>query len=138
MKQGPSSRKVNERAREVIASALLFDISDPRLDMVTITGCEVSFDRSACNVFYSTEPDRYDEVKEAFAQAKGRIRSLMARRLSWRVAPDLRFHLDATVDHAESIADALERDRARNEESAAQVERYAAPEGTAGESPEEE
>lgn len=117
MKQGASNRKVNEQAREVIASILLFDISDPRLQLVTITGCEVSFDRSACNVFYSAEPERYEEVEKAFAQAKGRIRSLMARRLSWRVAPDLRFHLDKSVDEAESIAAALERDRERNERS---------------------
>ena len=40
MKQGSSSRKVNEQAREVIASILLFDISDPELSMVTLTGCE--------------------------------------------------------------------------------------------------
>ena len=58
MKQGSSSRKVNEQAREVIASILLFDISDPELSMVTITGCEVSFDRSVCNVYYSTGKQR--------------------------------------------------------------------------------
>lgn len=117
MKQGASNRKVNEQAREVIASILLFDISDPRLQLVTITACEVSYDRSACNVFYTTEPERYKQVREAFASARGRIRSLMAQRLSWRVAPDLRFHLDESVDEAEQIGRALNRDRARNEES---------------------
>lgn len=117
MKQGASNRKVNEQAREVIASILLFDISDPRLQLVTITACEVSYDRSACNVFYTTEPERYEQTREAFASARGRIRSLMARRLSWRVAPDLRFHLDESVDEAEQIGRALNRDRARNEES---------------------
>ena len=85
---------------------------------MTITGCEVSYDRSFCNVFYSAEPERYDEVEAAFAQARGRIRSLMAKKLSWRVAPELRFHLDTSVDQAQVIAEALERDRARNEESA--------------------
>ncbi len=50
MKQGSSSRKVNEQAREVIASILLFEISDPRLNMVTITSCEVSFYRSVANI----------------------------------------------------------------------------------------
>ncbi|MDO4290601.1 MAG: 30S ribosome-binding factor RbfA [Eggerthellaceae bacterium] len=114
MKQGSSNRKVNEQAREVVASILLFDISDPRLHLVTVTGCEVSYDRSACNVFYTTEPERYDEVERAFASARGRIRSLMAKKLSWRVAPELRFHLDRSVDEAESIAYALDRDRARN------------------------
>ena len=113
MKQGSSSRKVNEQAREIIASILLFDISDPKLSMVTITGCEVSFDRSVCNVYYSAEKERYDQVAEAFTRASGRIRSLMARRLSWRVAPELRFMLDRSVDTAERIAGALAREAAR-------------------------
>ena len=117
MKQNAASRKVNEQAREVIASILLFDISDPRLRLVTITGCEVSFDRSVCNVFYATDPERYAEVEAAFDQARGRIRSLMAKKLSWKQAPELRFSLDRSVDDAEAVAMALnaERDRAREE-----------------------
>ena len=114
MKQGSSNRKVNEQAREVIASILLFEISDPRLDMVTITGVEVSYDRSVANVYYSTEPSRYTEVAQAFNAAAGRIRSLMAKKLSWRVAPELRFHLDESVDNAQRIAEALSADAARN------------------------
>lgn len=113
MKQSGSSRKVNEQAREVIASILLFDVSDPRLDLVTVTGCEVSFDRSVCNVYYSVSPDRYDDVAAAFEKASGRIRSLMARRLSWRIAPELRFLLDTTVDEAERIGRALAREAER-------------------------
>lgn len=119
MKQTSANRRVNEQAREVIASILLFEISDPRLNLVTITGCEVSFDRAACNVYYSTEPERYEEVEAAFKKAAGRIRSLMARQLSWRVAPELRFHLDRSVDVAEGIASALVRDRDRNLDSMA-------------------
>lgn len=114
MKQNSSSRRVNEQAREVIANILLFDMTDPRFSLVTITGCEVSFDRSVCNVYYTTEPSRYLEVAEAFAKGTGRIRSLMAKQLSWRVAPELRFILDSSVDQAERIADALARDEQRN------------------------
>lgn len=113
MKQSPFSRKVNEQAREVIANILLFDIADPRLSLVTITGCEVSYDRSVCNVFYSTALDNYDDAAEAFTRASGRIRSLMARELSWRVAPELRFILDTSVDEAQRIATALKLDAAR-------------------------
>lgn len=111
MKQSASNRKVNEQAREVIASILLFDVSDPRLHLVTITGCEVSYDRSACNVYYTTDPERYPEVQAAFEQAAGHIRSLMAKKLSWRVAPELRFHLDKSVDQAEAIGAALASER---------------------------
>lgn len=113
MKQGSSNRKVNEQAREVIANALLFDISDPRLSMVTITGCEVSFDRSVCNVYYTADAASYDDVAAAFVKAAGRIRSVMAKQLSWRVAPELRFMLDASVDEAARIEAALAREAQR-------------------------
>lgn len=115
MKQSSSNRKVNEQAREVIASALLFNISDPRLAMVTITGCEVSYDRSVCNVFYTTDADSYDDAAAAFASASGRIRSIMAKSLSWRVAPELRFMLDSSVDEAERIENALQREQNRTD-----------------------
>ena len=107
MKQNSSSRKLNAQAQEHIASILLFEISDPRLSMVTVTGCEVSFDRSACNVFYTAPEGSYEDAAAAFAKAKGRIRSLLAKRVSWRVAPELRFLLDKSVDEAQKIASAL-------------------------------
>ncbi len=114
MKQGSSNRKVNEQAREVIASTLLFDVSDPRLSLVTITGCEVSYDRSVCNVYYTADKDSYDEVADAFKAASGRIRSCMASKLSWRVAPELRFILDQSVDEAQRIEEALAREATRS------------------------
>ena len=86
---------------------------------MTITGCEVSYDRSVATVFYTTDPEDYAEAEAAFAQAKGRIRSLMAKKLSWRVAPELRFRLDTSVDEAESIAIALAAERSRGAEGAA-------------------
>lgn len=123
MKQSSSSRRVNEQAREVIANILLFEMTDPRFSLVTITGCEVSFDRSVCNVYYTTEPDRYIEVAQAFSKGAGRIRSLMAKQLSWRVAPELRFMLDSSVDEAERISDALAREDKRHQ---ALVDEYGA------------
>ncbi|NHM14579.1 30S ribosome-binding factor RbfA [Xiamenia xianingshaonis] len=130
MKQSAANRKVNEHAREVIAHILLFEISDPRLQLVTVTGCEVSYDRSYCNVFYTTEPERYEEAAAAFKKAAGAIRSLMAKELSWRVAPELRFLLDESVDNAERIAEALQKgkpvheaDKPEDEDAPAEDER---------------
>ena len=71
MKQNSSSRRVNEQARQVIAEILMFEVSDPRLDLVTVTGCEVSFDRSVCNVHYTAAPGSYDEVQDALSSAAG-------------------------------------------------------------------
>ena len=107
MKQTPSSRKDNEIARDKIATIIMTEISDPRLDMVTVTAAKVSKDRSVCNVYVSADAGRYDEVREGLESAKGRIRSILGRTLKWRVTPELRFMIDETVDNAERIEKAL-------------------------------
>ncbi len=111
MKEG--NRKVDEQAREVISSILLFEVSDPRLEMVTVTGCKVSYDRAYCDIYYTCEPERYAEVEAALASAKGHIRSLMAKKLDWKQAPELRFHVDETVDAAEKLGKYLSAEKAR-------------------------
>ena len=87
MKQNKGSRRTNEIAREKLASILLFEISDPDLALVTLTGVEVSV---------------------ALQRAKGRIRSILGKSLGWRVTPEIAFAIDTTTDEAERIAIALE------------------------------
>lgn len=108
MKQNRNSRRVNEQAREKLASILLFEISDPDLALVTITGVEVSVDKSFMRAFVTCDADRYEQVGAALARAKGRIRSLLGRSLGWRVTPELDFRIDTSTDEAERIARALE------------------------------
>ncbi|KXB33864.1 30S ribosome-binding factor RbfA [Atopobium deltae] len=109
MKQNQASRRINEQAREKLASILLLEISDPDLAMVTITAVEVSVDRSFMRVFVSCDSSQYERTMAAFDRAKGRIRSLLGRSLAWRVTPQLRFEIDRTTDEAERIAQALEQ-----------------------------
>lgn len=104
MKQTSTSRRVNEELREKIANVLLFQIADPRLELVTVTDVEVSKDREVANVYVSADASRYDEVMEGLEAAKGRIRSLVGKSLGWRVTPELRFFIDPSVDAAERIA----------------------------------
>ncbi len=108
MKQNRNSRRINEQAREKLASILLFEISDPDLALVTVTGVEVSVDKSFMRAYISCDNDRYDEVSAALARAKGRVRSLLGRSLGWRVTPEIDFKIDVTTDEAERIARALE------------------------------
>ena len=107
MKQNSATRRLAEEAREKIATILMMEISDPRLDLVTVTGCEVSVDRSVCKVWVSADPDSYDEVLEGLQSAKGRIRSLLGRSLTWRVTPELIFQIDRSTDEAQRIEEAL-------------------------------
>lgn len=108
MKQTPATRRLSEQLREKLGYILLFEIADPRLDLVTITGVEVAQDRSYARIFVSCDGDRYEEVLETLASAKGRIRSLLARSLDWRIVPELDFRIDRSTDEAQAIALALE------------------------------
>lgn len=107
MKQNEATRRLAQEAREKIATILHTEISDPRLRDITITGCEVSVDRSLCKVYVAAPPGTYDEVMAGLESAKGRIRSLLGRSLSWRVTPELVFSIDTSTDEAMRITEAL-------------------------------
>lgn len=108
MKQNNNSRRMAEQAREKLGYILLFEVSDPALELVTLTGCEVSIDKSMLKAYVSCDASRYDEVSEALQRAKGRIRSLLGKALGWRVTPNIAFVIDTTVDDAEKLARMLE------------------------------
>lgn len=108
MKQNQNSRRINQMAREKLGYILLFEVSDPELELITLTGVEVSIDKSVCRAYISCDRDRYESVTAALERAKGRIRSLLGRALGWRVTPELSFHIDTSTDEAETIARALQ------------------------------
>lgn len=110
-------RKSNELARECISSILLFEMSDPRLQFVTITSVKVSFDKSYADVYFSCDPDDYETVLSLLSNAKGRIKSLLASRLKWRRSPELRFHVDDVFDVANSLEHALIKESKRWEDA---------------------
>ena len=108
MKQNQNSRRMGQQAREKLGYILLFEVSDPDLELVTLTGCEVSVDKSVVVAYISCEASRYETVTAALARAKGRIRSLLGHALGWRVTPELVFRIDTTADEAERIGRALQ------------------------------
>lgn len=107
MKQNNNSRRINEQAREKLAHILLFDIADPDLSLVTLTGVEVSIDKTFMCAYVSCAPERYEQVSAALQRAKGHVRSLLGHALGWRVTPEIDFEIDSTADEAERISRAL-------------------------------
>lgn len=107
MKRNANSRRVSNELREKLSYILLYEISDPDLALVTVTGAEVSVDKSFAKVYVSCAAEDYDATLAAFARAKGRIRSLLGHALGWRVTPELSFLIDTTTDEAERIGRAL-------------------------------
>ena len=108
MKQTQATRRLGEQLREKLGYILLFEVADPRLDLVTLTGVDVAVNHSFARMYVSCDASRYGEVMEALAAAPRRIRSLLARSLDWRVTPELEFRIDRSTDEAERISRALE------------------------------
>ncbi|MBK5211877.1 MAG: 30S ribosome-binding factor RbfA [Coriobacteriia bacterium] len=100
-------RKNDELIREAVALIITREISDPRLSLITVTGAKTSPDKSVATIYVSAEPGRYDDVLAGLESAKGRIRSLLGKSLTWRVTPELRFFIDESIDEGERIGAAL-------------------------------
>lgn len=93
------SLRVAEAIREVVASAILFDVSDPRVGGVTVLRVEMSPDLRSAVIFVSVmgaEPERNRAMK-GLRSACGFLQSRVAARLQMRFTPVLSFKLDDSV-----------------------------------------
>lgn len=106
MKKGYSrGERVGTIIQQVISRILLRDISDPRLDMVTISGVEMSDDLRFANIYF-TATGGAENVKAAgkgFQSAMGFIRKSLAKELDLRFTPQLRFYPDTSYDYGDKI-----------------------------------
>ena len=98
-------RRINEMLREVVGEAISTDLNDPRIGFVTVIGVEVSPDLSHANVRVSVMGSDDDKAKslEGLASAARYIRAQLSNELHLRTSPELHFHLDRGIEHAQRI-----------------------------------
>ncbi|EKO38284.1 MAG: ribosome-binding factor A [Solidesulfovibrio magneticus str. Maddingley MBC34] len=94
-----SHRLADQIAREM-ATALLEDVRDPRLELVTISGVTLNADLSVAQVFYTLSGDdaRLAGAAKALDQARGFLRTLLGQRLHMKFVPELRFSRDTYLE----------------------------------------
>lgn len=109
MKSTPRTRKLGESVREALADVLMTEVQDPRLELATITSVQVSSDLGVADVYVIAHggQDRYDALLDGLHSADKRIRAALARRVQMRIVPELRYHIDTSVDEGMRIAEAL-------------------------------
>lgn len=108
MKQTPLTRRLGEQLREKLGYILLFEIADPAprpRHAHRRRGGAGSFLRP-CVRELRRRPLR--RGPRGAQRRQGRIRSLLACALDWRVTPELAFQIDRSTDEAEAISRALE------------------------------
>jgi ribosome-binding factor A len=97
--------------RDEIAAILEGELADPRIGLVSLTEVKLSPDGRGLHVFVNVEGDdaEAERTMEGLEAAKGYIRREVGARMRLRVAPDLHFHLDRSLQQAARIDELLRR-----------------------------
>ena len=105
--KGPSRRpeQMAETVRQVVSEALLTEVRDPRISMVTVTHVVVSNELSWATVSVSVMGEEPDKVRalEGLRSAAGFFRSKLGKALHTRIVPEVKFELDRGLEHAARI-----------------------------------
>src|SRR4051794_9639675 len=114
----PSHRSLRmaEAIREVVSSAILFEVADPRVRAVTVLHVEVPGDLRSATVSVSImgTPDEQRRAMAGLKSATGSPQARVANRLQTRFTPVLSFTLDdsikKSVEMSRLIGEALAAD----------------------------
>ena len=130
----PRTARVNEVMLEVLADELE-RMSDPRLELVTLTGVDVSRDLAVAKVYYSTMAASAaddgasvaDDADHALRAAASHLRGLMGRQLRIRQVPRLTFVPDPGIlagQRIEEILRGIHHDAEPQDEAGADEEEW--------------
>lgn len=130
------AKRLAKRISTIVASAIEYEIKDPRLAGVTITDAKVSGDLHDATLFYTVmgrsiddEPD-YAGAAAALEKAKGVLRTKVGAGTGVRFTPTLAFVRDTVPDAAHRMEELLARARAADAD-VARLRAVAKPAGDA-------
>ncbi|WP_099022674.1 30S ribosome-binding factor RbfA [Mycolicibacterium palauense] len=130
------AKRLAKRISTIVASAIEYEIKDPRLAGVTITDAKVSGDLHDATLYYTVmgstlddEPD-YAGAAEALERATGVLRTKVGAGTGVRFTPTLTFERDTVPDAAHRMEELLARARAADADLA-RVREGAVPAGEA-------
>jgi ribosome-binding factor A len=97
--------KIAQAIREVVSTAIVMDLQDPRIENATVTYVEVSGDLRQARVHVSVMGDekRQRRCLHGLQHAAGFLQRKIANRIDTRYTPRLEFTLDEGVQHALEI-----------------------------------
>lgn len=106
------TERIAEQLRSEIAAALLQDVTDPRVRLVTVTRVDVSPDMSHALVYWGglgVEDDQgITSISAGLTSCAGHLRSRIAKRLSLRRMPEFRFRHDRSIGLGSQTLEILE------------------------------
>lgn len=101
IKQG----RMSDRIHQILSQLLLREVSDPRLQDITVTEVQLDAELMYCKVYVNALGDesREEEVMQGLKKANGWLRREVGKRIRIRNTPELHFFWDKTLERAERI-----------------------------------
>lgn len=98
--------RMAEAIREVVATAILFEVADPRVRSVTVLSVDVSSDlrNATVNVTIMGNETQRKVTYRGLVHATGFLQARVAARLQTRFTPVLKFKLDDGVKRSVELA----------------------------------
>ena len=107
-KPGRGQRVAEQIARD-LAEIIPLEVRDPRVGLVTITGCEITPDYAHARVFFTVIGSDPAQCEAGLAAAAGMLRNKIFKTLRIHTVPTLHFVHDTSVERG------FEMDRVINE-----------------------
>lgn len=101
IKQG----RMSDRIHQILSQLLLREISDPRLQDITVTEVQLDGELMYAKVYVNALGDesREEEVMQGLKKANGYLRREVGKRIRIRNTPELHFFWDKTLERGERI-----------------------------------
>ncbi len=107
--------RVADQIRRDLAILIQREVKDPRVTMVTMPDAKVSRDLSVADVYFTMLGEAEAAEAEALLNnTAGYLRSLLAKGLSSRTTPKLKFHYDESIARGAHLSKAIDQARARD------------------------
>lgn len=97
--------RMADRIQGILSELLLREVSDPRLQGVTVTEVKLDPELMFADVYVNALGDesRHEEVLAGLDRANGFLRREVGRRVRLRNTPELHFHWDVTLERGEQM-----------------------------------
>lgn len=105
------AERIASEIYEVLAELLRFEIADPRLKDVQLTGAEMTDDLQTVKIFYYVNGSGNDikKCEKGFLRAKGFMKRAISERVELRLIPDIKFCFDGSVESGEKMDEVLKK-----------------------------
>ncbi|MFZ9034970.1 MAG: 30S ribosome-binding factor RbfA [Francisellaceae bacterium] len=110
--------RVADEVQKLIVTLLTTKIRDPRLQWVSITGVVMSRDLSHAKVYFSSLDEKMPiaDIGKALNKSAGFFRSYLARELTLRIAPEVHFYHDESLDYGQKMETLIDKALSRDAE----------------------